>query len=63
MKCLFCGGSVIYHPGNSKEPGEYRCIHCSRNPQREQPKIGNDSLTKKRVSRRNYPELGSEIER
>jgi len=47
MKCPFCGGSVVWNPGNKNQPGEYHCIHCSRNPEKGKPKTGEEVFGKR----------------
>lgn len=61
-KCRFCGGSIVYRPGNSSQPAEYRCIHCGRNPEQGERKTGQELFGKKSAAHRNYPGPDSEIE-
>lgn len=32
MKCEWCGGAIIYRPGNSVEPARNVCMACGREP-------------------------------
>jgi len=61
IKCPFCGGSVVYHPGNLSEPAEHRCIHCGRNPEQRQSKTA-QGLFDKEMAARNYSRSDPEIE-
>jgi len=42
MKCPHCGGSIVYDPGHSRQPAEYKCIHCGDNPEKGKPKTGQE---------------------
>ena len=45
MKCEYCGGTIIFKPGNSVEPDRAVCMACGREPKEKEKKM--DEKTKK----------------
>ena len=51
---------MVYDPGHSRQPSEYKCIHCGDNPGKGKPKTGKE-LFGRQSSGGGYSKAESEI--